>query len=44
MTRPSVTLHELQTCYDLEDVYDMVEVYLVNVHNERAMRKASGKK
>jgi hypothetical protein len=34
------TLHELESCYGLEDVYDMLEIIMVDDYNkELANRK-----
>lgn len=39
MERPTVTLHELQTIYGVEDLYNLLEIGAVNAHNARVVAK-----
>lgn len=34
------TLHELDTCYSLEDAYKLLEVISVDAHNQRVAAEA----
>jgi hypothetical protein len=34
------TLHELSTVYSLEDAYVLMEILMVDLHNQKILRKA----
>lgn len=35
------TLHELQTCYGVEDLYNLAEIIVVDNHNSSMVAKAN---
>lgn len=40
MSSRHATLHELQTVYGVRDLYMLLEIYSVDLHNERIAKQA----